>query len=206
MEKKLGGNYARMLQAILNKSWRQHPKKQQMYGHLPPITKTIKNKRTRHSGEVGARASSSNCISLLIRYVALRTCLNLWRIGRGGERGSGISVLMAWHDDDDDDLPLVGNTHKEIIIIIIIIISGGNTKSKWCSWYSHQSISTRTGWLGNKRTSGDHQKLQRYWDQPGYWGESSAQKGDLMGFVVTQIPDEKLSAKGGVKNSKSSKW
>ena len=24
-------------------------------------------------------------------------------IGRGGERGSGISVLVAWHDDDDDD-------------------------------------------------------------------------------------------------------
>ena len=26
---------------ILNKSWRQHPSKQQLYGHLPPITKTI---------------------------------------------------------------------------------------------------------------------------------------------------------------------
>ena len=47
MEKKLDGNYARMLQAILNKSWRQHPTKeqhptkQQLYGHLLPITKTI---------------------------------------------------------------------------------------------------------------------------------------------------------------------
>ena len=30
-----------MARAILSKSWRQHPKKQQMYGHLPPITKTI---------------------------------------------------------------------------------------------------------------------------------------------------------------------
>ena len=40
--KKLDGNYSRMLRAILNKSWRQHPTKQQLYGHLQPITKTIK--------------------------------------------------------------------------------------------------------------------------------------------------------------------
>ena len=25
--------------------------------------------------------------------------------GRGGERGSGISMLVARHDDDDDDAP-----------------------------------------------------------------------------------------------------
>ena len=48
MEKKLDGNYTRMLQAILNKSWGQHSTKQQLYGHLPPITKTIKARRTRH--------------------------------------------------------------------------------------------------------------------------------------------------------------
>ena len=30
LEKKLDGNYARMLQAILNRSWRQHPTKQQL--------------------------------------------------------------------------------------------------------------------------------------------------------------------------------
>ncbi len=34
MEKKLDGNYTRMLRAILNKSWRQYPTKQQLYGHL----------------------------------------------------------------------------------------------------------------------------------------------------------------------------
>ena len=42
MEKKLERNYTRKLQAILKKSWRQHPTKQQLYGYLPPITKTIK--------------------------------------------------------------------------------------------------------------------------------------------------------------------
>ena len=42
--------YTRMLPAILNKSWRQHPTKHQLYGHLPPITKTIQIRRTRHAG------------------------------------------------------------------------------------------------------------------------------------------------------------
>ena len=49
MEKKIEGNYTRMLPAILNKSWREHPTKQQLYGHQPPITKTIKVRRTRHA-------------------------------------------------------------------------------------------------------------------------------------------------------------
>ena len=48
--KKLDGNYTRMLRAILNKSWRQHPTKHQLYSHLPPITKTIQVRRTRHAG------------------------------------------------------------------------------------------------------------------------------------------------------------
>ena len=39
-----------MLQAILNKSWRQHSTKNQLYGHLPPITKAIQVKRTKLVG------------------------------------------------------------------------------------------------------------------------------------------------------------
>ena len=50
LEKKLDGNYTRVLRAILNKSWRQHPTRHQLYGHLPPITKTIQVRRTRHAG------------------------------------------------------------------------------------------------------------------------------------------------------------
>ena len=48
--KKVDGNYTRILRAILNKSWRQHSTKQQLYGLLPPIKKTIKIRRTRHAG------------------------------------------------------------------------------------------------------------------------------------------------------------
>ena len=50
LEKKLDGNYTRILQAILNKSWRQHPTRHQLYGHLPPITKIIQVRPTRHAG------------------------------------------------------------------------------------------------------------------------------------------------------------
>ena len=41
--------------------------------------------------------------SVRIRVVTLKTCQKRRTIGRSGERGSGISVLVAQHDDDDDD-------------------------------------------------------------------------------------------------------
>ena len=47
---KLDSNYTRMLQAILNKFRRQHPTRHQLYGLLPPITKTIQVRRRRHAG------------------------------------------------------------------------------------------------------------------------------------------------------------
>ena len=39
-----------------------------------------------------------------IRDVDLKTCQKRWMIGRGDERGSGISVLVARHGYDDDDV------------------------------------------------------------------------------------------------------
>ena len=51
-KKKLDGNCTIILRGIVNKSWKQHPKKQQLYGHLPPISKTIQIRRTTHAGEV----------------------------------------------------------------------------------------------------------------------------------------------------------
>ena len=43
-------NCTRILRVILNKSLKQHPTKQHLYGHLPPISKTIQVRRTRHAG------------------------------------------------------------------------------------------------------------------------------------------------------------
>ena len=53
MEKKLDGNYTRILRTVLNKSWKQHHKKQQLYGHLPLILKTIQIRRTRKRDTAG---------------------------------------------------------------------------------------------------------------------------------------------------------
>ena len=50
IEKKLDGNYTRMLRAILNNSWRQQSTKQQLYGHQPLNPKTNEIRRTRHAG------------------------------------------------------------------------------------------------------------------------------------------------------------
>ena len=50
LEKKLDGNYTRMLREILNQSWRQHPTRHHLHGQLPPITKTIQVRRTRYAG------------------------------------------------------------------------------------------------------------------------------------------------------------
>ena len=47
---KLDGNYTRILRAILNKSRRQHPRRHQLYSHLPSITETIQVRRARHAG------------------------------------------------------------------------------------------------------------------------------------------------------------
>ena len=68
MEKKLDSNYTRMLRAILNKSWRQYPTKQQLYGHLPPITKTTKVRRTRHA--VHCWRSKDECISDILLWTS----------------------------------------------------------------------------------------------------------------------------------------
>ena len=121
MEKKLDGNYIRMLRAILKKSWTQHPTKQQLYGHLLPITKSIKVRWTRHcwrsrdelisdvllwtpphmaEQKQGDQLEPTYSSSVRTPDVALRTCQKRWTIGSSGERGSGISVLVARHDND----------------------------------------------------------------------------------------------------------
>ena len=127
MEKKLDGNYTRMLRAILNKSKRQHPTTQQLYGHLISITKTIKIRRIRHAGRCWS--SRDELISNVLlqtpshgrskaerpaRTYIQQLCVDTGccpedlqeamddREG-GEERVRYISVLITRHDDDDDN-------------------------------------------------------------------------------------------------------
>ena len=126
LKKKLEGNYTRMLRAIWNKSWWQHPKKHQLYGHLPPVMKTIQVRQARHAGHCWrsrdqlisdvllwtpayGQAKAGRPAQTYIQQLCEDTGCSpedlpeTMNDRRSGERGSGISVLAAWHDDDDDD-------------------------------------------------------------------------------------------------------
>ena len=53
LEDKLDGTYARMLRAILNKSWQQHPTTEELYGNIPKLSNIIRERRTRFAGQAG---------------------------------------------------------------------------------------------------------------------------------------------------------
>ena len=48
IDKKLDENCSGMLRALLNKPWKQHLTKQNLYGHLPHVYKTIKVRRKKY--------------------------------------------------------------------------------------------------------------------------------------------------------------
>ena len=51
--------------------------------------------------------------SVQIRDVSLKTCQKQWKMEKDGEKGSGISVMMARHNDVDDDVSLQTNTFEK---------------------------------------------------------------------------------------------
>ena len=164
LEKKLDGNYTRMLRAILNKSWRQHPTRHQLYGHLPPITETIQVRRTRHAGHcwrsrdefisdvllwtpTHGRAKAGRPARTYIQQLCedtgcspedLPEAMNhreKWR-----ER-VGISVLPARHDDDDDDDPCCSNEGFSLRFCVDSRVRHENT------WRSLKDTSAETLWV-----------------------------------------------------------
>ena len=80
LERRLDGNYTRMLRAVLNKSWQQHPTRPQLYGHLPPITKTIQVRRTRHAGHCWR--SKDELISDVLLWTPTHGCARVGRPAR----------------------------------------------------------------------------------------------------------------------------
>ena len=121
----------------LSKSWRQHPTRHQLYGHLAPITKTIQVRRTRHAGHCWrsrdelmsdvhlwtptyGRAKAGRPAWTYIYQLCEDTGCgpeDLPEAMNEGERGSGISVPVARHKyDDDDDVYFTYLYHGYVII------------------------------------------------------------------------------------------
>ena len=110
-----------MLWAILNKSWRQHSTKHQLYGHLPPITKTIQVRQ--HSWRSRNKLISDVCLWTPSHGWAkagqpARTYIQQLCADTGcspedlleamdDRKGSGISMLMVRHYDDDDFIKII---------------------------------------------------------------------------------------------------
>ena len=124
LEKRLDGNYTRMLWAILNWSWRQHPTKLQLYGHLHPITKTIQIRRTRHAGHCWR--SRDELISDLL----------LWTPSHGRAKAGLSARTYIQHLCEDtgcshEDLPKAMNDRERWRERVRDICADGTTRRWW---------------------------------------------------------------------------
>ena len=128
LEKKLDGNYTRMLRAILNKSCRQHPTKHQLYGHLPPIMKTIQVRRTRHAGHCW------RCRDELISDVLLWTP-TYGRSKAGWPAWTYIQHLCEDTGCSPEDLPEAMNDREKSREKVRDIRAGGPTWWWWWCWF-----------------------------------------------------------------------
>ena len=130
LEKKLDGNYTRMLRAILNKSWRQHPTKHQLYGHLLPITKTIQVRRTRHAGHWWR--SKNDLISDILLWTP-----TYGRAKAGWPARTYIQQLCEDTGCSPEDLPEEMNDREKWQERVRDIRAGGTT---WWWWSDYSLI------------------------------------------------------------------
>ena len=133
MEKKLDDNYTRMLRAILNQFWRQHPTKHQLYGHLPPITKTIKVRRPKHTGHCWR--SRDKLISVLLWTPSYG------RAKAGQPAWTYIQQLCKDKGCSPEDLPEAMNDREEWRERVSDI-RAGNTTWWWWWWWSSLKVKT----------------------------------------------------------------
>ena len=119
LEKKLDGNYTRMLRAVLNKSWRQ------LYGHLPPITKTIQVRRTRHAGHCWR--SKDELISDVLLWTPTYGRAKVGRPAR-----TYIQQLCEDTGCNPEDLPEAMNDREKWRKRVRDIRAGGTT---WWWWW-----------------------------------------------------------------------
>ena len=125
LKKKLDGNYTRMLGAILNKSWRQHPTRHQLYEHLPPIMKTIQVRRTRHAGHCWR--SKNELISDVLLWTPAYGQAKTGRPAR-----TYIQQLCEDTGCNPEDLPKAMNDREKCRERVRDICAGGTTWWWWC--------------------------------------------------------------------------
>ena len=118
--------YTRMLRAILNKSWRQHPTKHQLYGYLPPITKTIQVRQTRHAGHCWR--SRKKLISDVLQWTP-----TYGRAKAGRPARTYIQQLCEDMGCSSEDLPEAMNDREKWRERVRDIRTGGTTW--WWWWY-----------------------------------------------------------------------
>ena len=138
LEKKLDGNYTRMLRAILNKSWWQHPTRHQLYGHLPPVTKTIEARRTRHAGHCWRSRDE------LISDVLLWT-LTYGQTKAGWPARTYIQQVCEDTECSPEDLPEAMNDREKWQERVRDIRASGMTW--WWWWYIYIYIYTQLKWI-----------------------------------------------------------
>ena len=131
--KKLDGNCTRMLRGIVNKSEKQNPTKQQLFGHQPPISKSIQVRRIIHEGHrwrrkkqlvsdilpwtpSHGRASDRRQTKTYLQELCMDTGYHLEDLpeamdnrdewterDRERQRESEKSMIAAHNDDDDEE-------------------------------------------------------------------------------------------------------
>ena len=124
LEKKPDGNYKRMLRAILNKSWRQHPTIDQLYGHQPPITKTILVRRTRYAGP--SWRSRDELISDLFLWTP-----TYGRAKPGRPARTYMQQLCKDTGCSPEDLPEAMNDREKGRVRVRDILASGTTWGWW---------------------------------------------------------------------------
>ena len=140
LEKKLDGNYTRMLRAILNKSWRQHLTKHQLYGHLPPITKTIQVRRTRHAGH--SWRSRDEFISDVLLWTP-----TYGRAKAGRPARTYIQQLCEDTGCSPEDQPKAMNDREKWRERVRDIRASGTTWWWWLSTISRKYLKSRHAWF-----------------------------------------------------------
>ena len=125
---KLDGSYTRMLRVILNKSWRQHPTRHQLYSHLPPITKTIQVRRTRHARHCWR--SKDELISNVLQWIPTYS-----RAKAGRPARTYIQQLCEDTGCSPEDMPEAMNDREKWWERVREIRTGGTTWWWWWWWW-----------------------------------------------------------------------